>query len=59
MVNELYQSKELGNLNLVFNGIQPRGVTGYGPNGYGYGYGYIEDAKGTRRKQFLKGIFNI
>jgi len=59
MVNELYQSKELGNLNIVFNGIQPRGVTGYGPNGYGYGYGYIEDAKGTRRKQFLKGIFNI
>ncbi|HEU4554224.1 MAG TPA: polysaccharide biosynthesis tyrosine autokinase [Chitinophaga sp.] len=59
VINELYQNKELGNLNLVFNGIQPRGINGYGPNGYGYGYGYIEDAKGTRRKQFLKGIFNI
>jgi len=35
------------------------GSLGYGYGGYGYGYGYIEDAKGTRRKQFLKGIFNI
>ncbi len=59
-LNELYQSKELGNLNIVFNGIQPRGVSGYGgANGYGYGYGYIEESKGARRKHFLKGIFNI
>jgi len=57
-INELYQSKELGNMNIVFNGLQPRGVAGYG-NGYGYGYGYIEQGKGARRKQFLKGIFNI
>lgn len=58
-INELYHNKELGNLNLVFNGIQPRGAAGYGNTGYGYGYGYIEEKKGARRKQFLKGIFNI
>jgi capsular exopolysaccharide synthesis family protein len=59
MINDLYQNKELGNMSLVFNGIQPRGAGGYGGNGYGYGYGYIEQKKGARRKQFLKGIFNI
>jgi capsular exopolysaccharide synthesis family protein len=59
MINEIYQSKELGNLNLVFNGIQPRGASGYDGNGYGYGYGYIEQTKGTRRKNFIRGIFNI
>lgn len=59
MINEIYQSKELGALNLVFNGIQPRGASGYDGNGYGYGYGYIEQKKGARRRQFFKGIFNI
>lgn len=59
MINEIYQSKELGNLNLVFNGIQPRGASGYDGNGYGYGYGYIEQTKGARRRNFIRGIFNI
>lgn len=59
MINEIYQNKELGNLNIVFNGIQPRGASGYDANGYGYGYGYIEEKKGARRRQFFKGIFNI
>jgi len=59
MINEIYQNKEVGNLNIVFNGIQPRGAGGYDANGYGYGYGYIEQKKGARRRQFFKGIFNI
>jgi tyrosine-protein kinase Etk/Wzc len=59
MINEIYQNKEAGNLNIVFNGIQPRGAGGYDANGYGYGYGYIEQKKGARRRNFLRGIFNI
>lgn len=48
LVEELYQNKELGKLNIVFNGIKRQGVAGYGyGSGYGdiNGYGYTEVAK--------------
>ena len=45
LVEELYQNRELGKLNIVFNGIKRQGVAGYGyGSGYGdvNGYGYTE-----------------
>jgi tyrosine-protein kinase Etk/Wzc len=48
LVEELYQNRELGKLNIVFNGIKRQGVAGYGyGSGYGdiNGYGYTEVTK--------------
>ncbi|MFX1707578.1 capsular exopolysaccharide family [Chitinophaga ginsengisegetis] len=48
LIEELYQNKELGKLNIVFNGIKRQGVAGYGyGSGYGdiNGYGYTEVTK--------------
>ena len=48
LVEELYQNRELGRLNIVFNGIKRQGVAGYGyGSGYGdiNGYGYTEVVK--------------
>jgi tyrosine-protein kinase Etk/Wzc len=63
MIDEIYRNKELGNLNIVFNGIKPRGASDYGSGygyGNGYGYGYTEEKKKVSMpKRFLKGIFNI
>lgn len=45
LIEELYQNRELGKLNIVFNGIKRQGVAGYGyGSGYGdiNGYGYTE-----------------
>lgn len=56
LIDELYRNKEVGKLNLVFNGVRPRGVS----NGYGYGYGYVDEpSKNGKRKRFIKNIFNI
>ncbi len=38
MIDELYRSREAGKLNIVFNGVKPRGVTTQS-----YGYGYVEE----------------
>lgn len=48
LVEELYQNRELGKLNIVFNGIKRQGVAGYGyGSGYGdiNGYGYTEASR--------------
>lgn len=51
-IDQVYANVELKNMNIVFNGIKPRGVFGsVGKKGYGggygygsgYGYGYVED----------------
>lgn len=58
-IDEIYKNKELGKLNLVFNGVKLNSVQGHG---YGYGYGYTEEArkkKNGRPKSFIKGIFNL
>jgi len=63
MIEELYQQQDLGKLNIVFNGIKSRGLSGYASgysngygygNGHGYGYGYTDEHKKrkTRRKLF-------
>ena len=61
MINNLYVSGDLTNMNLIFNGLKPRGVTygygqgyGYGQQGYGYGYGYgyTEDDNNTQPNFF-------
>jgi tyrosine-protein kinase Etk/Wzc len=38
-INQLYLSKELNNMNIIFNGLKPRGILGF-KNSYGSGYGY-------------------
>lgn len=44
LMNELYASKKLTNMCLVFNGIKRRGINmGNLKNAYGYGYGYGYD----------------
>ena len=56
MINQVYKNKELKSMNIIFNGLKPRGFTGqgygngYGYNGsygygYGYGYGYTDEIK--------------
>ncbi|WP_343308200.1 polysaccharide biosynthesis tyrosine autokinase [Chitinophaga niabensis] len=56
-IDELYRNKEVGKLNLVFNGVRPRGVAAAG---YGYGYGYVDEPKKNgKRKRFIRSIFNI
>ncbi len=63
-INNLYRSKELNNMNIVFNGLKPRGLLGF-KNSYGHGYGYGDgygygytitesDTKGNK----VKGIFS-
>ncbi len=40
-IDQVYANAEITNLNLVFNGLKPRGVFGTGSGkGYGAGYGY-------------------
>ncbi|SIN90047.1 GumC family protein [Chitinophaga niabensis] len=57
LIDELYRNKEVGKLNLVFNGVRPRGVAAAG---YGYGYGYVDEPKKNgKRKRFIRSIFNI
>lgn len=68
MIEELYQQQDLGKLNLVFNGIRSRGLTGYSTgysngygygNGLGYGYGYTDEHKnGNIRKKRFNKLFN-
>ncbi|SFE03272.1 capsular exopolysaccharide family [Chitinophaga sp. CF118] len=68
MIDELYQQQELGKLNIVFNGIKSRGVSGYSAgysngygygNGHGYGYGYTDEHKnGNIRKKRFNKLFN-
>jgi capsular exopolysaccharide synthesis family protein len=67
MIEDLYQEQALGKLNVVFNGIKSRGLSGYASgysngygygNGHGYGYGYTEDHKnGTIGKKRLNKLF--
>lgn len=64
-IDQVYSNNELRNMNIVFNGLKPRGVfgsvggKGYGAGygyGSGYGYGYVNDdhqPKGVFK--FLKG----
>lgn len=69
LIEELYEQQEIGKLNIVFNGIKSRGLTGYGygysngygyGNGQGYGYGYTDEHKnGNIRKKRLNKLFNI
>ncbi|RPD41786.1 GumC family protein [Chitinophaga barathri] len=55
MIDELYRNREAGKLNIVFNGVKPRGV-----NTHGYGYGYVEDLdKQQKKKRFIKSIFKV
>ena len=62
MIDEIYNSNQLNNINIIFNGIKPRGIfrqgfgQGYGQGyGYGYGYGYYEeDAKKETPVQNLR-----
>ncbi len=50
MIDDLYQQKKFNNMAVVFNGLRPRGLggygSGYGSYGYGYGYGYGSDGYG-------------
>ncbi|WP_295127603.1 polysaccharide biosynthesis tyrosine autokinase [uncultured Chitinophaga sp.] len=58
-IDDLYRSKELGKLNIVFNGVKVNSVQGHS---YGYGYGYTEEVrkkKNGKPKSFIKGIFNL
>lgn len=67
MIDDLYHQQEVGKLNIVFNGIKFRGVSGYGNgygNGYGYGsgngygYGYTDEhTNGAIKKNNFKKIF--
>jgi capsular exopolysaccharide synthesis family protein len=54
LISDIYQKRNMPNINLVFNGIVNKKVLGYGYGkgygygygyayGYGYGYGYIDD----------------
>lgn len=54
-IDELYRSGEVGKLNLVYNGVKPRGVAGYG---YKQGYGYVDEAR-NGKKAFIRNIFNF
>jgi capsular exopolysaccharide synthesis family protein len=61
MIDEIYENNELSNLNIIFNGIKPRGVFnnghghGYGQGyGYGYGYGYSEESNVKSRNIFKR-----
>jgi capsular exopolysaccharide synthesis family protein len=67
MVDELYQTQELGKLSIIFNGIKMRGIPGYGNgyangygygNGNGYGYGYTDEHQnGAGNKKRLTRLF--
>jgi capsular exopolysaccharide synthesis family protein len=55
MIDELYRNREAGKVNIVFNGVKPRGV-----NTHGYGYGYVEDLnKQQQKKRFIRNIFKV
>lgn len=56
LIDELYRNGEVGKLNLVYNGVKPRGVAGYG---YGHGYGYVDDPRNGKPKKFIRNIFNF
>ncbi|MGX5818967.1 GumC family protein [Chitinophaga lutea] len=53
MIDELYRNRESGKLNIVFNGVRPRGVTTHT-----YGYGYVEE-QNKNGKRFIKSLFNF
>ncbi len=63
LINELYNKKEVKNINILLNDVRVPGYYGYGYGYYGYGYGhnyyqgyYGEESKPgffTRMKQFL------
>lgn len=40
LINELYTSKKIKNIGLIFNDVNFAAVYGYGYGAYGYGYGY-------------------
>ncbi|WP_346320430.1 polysaccharide biosynthesis tyrosine autokinase [Chitinophaga sp. YIM B06452] len=55
MIDELYRSREAGKLNIVFNGVKPRGVSTQS-----YGYGYVEELnKQQKKKKFIRSIFKV
>jgi tyrosine-protein kinase Etk/Wzc len=67
MLDEIYNNNELNHINIIFNGLKPRGIFGQGyGNGYGqgyghgygkgYNYGYAEDAETHKFKDIFKGI---
>jgi tyrosine-protein kinase Etk/Wzc len=63
MIDEIYDNDELNNVNIIFNGIKPRGMfrqgfgQGYGQSyGYGYGYNYAEDTAVKKPKNIFKSI---
>ncbi|WP_428329095.1 GumC family protein [Mucilaginibacter sp.] len=63
LINHLFVSKELNRVNIIFNGLKPRGAFGYGYGqnygygyGYSYGYGYAENV--TKQKTGLGGFFS-
>lgn len=63
MIDDLYTNGDLNNMNLIFNGLKPRGMGyGYGQGygqayGYGYGYGYTEHEGDNSKKRSLASIF--
>ena len=48
MIDDLYKQKKFNNMAVLFNGLKPRGLGGYGSGygNYGYGYGYGSDGYG-------------
>jgi tyrosine-protein kinase Etk/Wzc len=66
MIDEIYHSNELNNINIIFNGIKPRGILGhnfgrgYGQSyGYGYSYNYVEDTAKKKSGNIFKSIGKI
>ena len=67
-IDQVYANAEITNLNLVFNGLKPRGVFGTGSGkgfgagygyGSGYGYGYVsEDFKKKTPIEKIKSKLN-
>lgn len=53
-IKDIYQSKQLNKLSIIFNGIN-RNLDSYG-YGYGYGYGYYEESP-TKKNYFINKIF--
>lgn len=63
-IDQIYTNGEMKNLNLIFNGLKPRGIfgtesgKGYGAGygyGSGYGYGYVNEEQG--KKGFFRKVF--
>jgi Mrp family chromosome partitioning ATPase len=62
-IDQVYANAEITNLNLVFNGLKPRGVFGTGSGkgfgagyGYGSGYGYGYVSENSKKKTPIEKI---